>query len=447
MRSAREHGYFRSVDLKRRLSRLSPPVAGAPPMPGVPNARPVGESPRATGAAADLPESREDTLERLRQRMAALLGQTPAPRPRPDPSLTTLPFVKEETPHGELFRRCERLAPSHHVGRMPVDAARAAETNMLALLALDPKLANCSLDRVLFLDTETTGLSGGAGVLAFLVGLAYFDETSGQLVLEQLLLQSPAQERAQLAIVAERIAKASLLVTYNGKAFDWPLLSTRFVMNRMPVPAPLPHLDLLHIARRLHRHRLGACKLIHLESDVLGFVRGEDIDGGDVPARYAHFLRTGDEEALRAVVDHNALDVVSMAALVGLYGEPADALHHEDLIGLARTFQRARALDLAARTASLAVQRGAGPLALKVRGQIAKARGDKASALRDFEALSADLSDETVRLELAKLYEHHAKDVVRALFWLDQGTGEAPQALERRRGRLERKRAKLGFSQ
>ena len=179
-----------------------------------------------------------------------------------------------------------------------------------------------------------------------------------------------------------------------------------------------------------------------LESEVLGFVRGPDIEGGDIAARYGHFLRTGDEEALSAVVEHNAWDVVTMAALVGLYGEPFDLLASEDLVGLARTLKRARAFDDAERAATFALERGAGPGALRVRGEIHKARGDRAAALLDFEELCAELDDPSARLELAKLYEHHVKEPLRALEVTQQGTGEPEEAALRRKRRLEAKLTK-----
>ncbi|HMJ12090.1 MAG TPA: ribonuclease H-like domain-containing protein, partial [Polyangiaceae bacterium] len=298
-------------------------------------------------------------------------------------------------------------------------------------------LAGCDPRGALFLDTETTGLGGGAGILAFLVGMAFFEGPT--LCLEQLLLRSPSEETALLAHVVKRIERATLIVTYNGKAFDWPLLNGRQLMNRLPALPVRPHLDLLHVGRRLHRNRLGVCKLTSLESEVLGFVRGPDIAGGDIAARYGHFLRSGDEEALRGVVEHNAFDVMSMAALMALYGEPLGTLHDSDLVGLARTFKRAGALERADEVAHAAVARGAGPAALRIRAQIAKARGDRARALSDFEALSAEIRDAELYLELAKLYEHHVKQPLKALEFVDLGTGETPEAVERRRARLRRK--------
>jgi uncharacterized protein YprB with RNaseH-like and TPR domain len=396
----------------------------------------------AAPKAAIAPSDHSEILAILRDKMAQILDQpAPLPRPRADPSAGLLPFVAEEREGGVLYRRRLTLPPSHHVGRIPVDAARAARPELLALLALDATLEGRDLGRVLFLDTETTGLGGGSGISAFLVGLARFD-MSGRLEVEQLLLRSPAEEAVLVDVVRERLLECDLVVTYNGKAFDLPLLASRAVMTRRPALPVRPHLDLLHVARRLHRERLGACRLVTLESHVLGFERGPDIEGGEIPARYAHFLRTGDEGALLAVVEHNAWDVASMAALVGLYGEPYDLLHPEDLVGLARTFKRAKAFGQAEHAADTALERGAGPLARRMRGDIAKARGDRARALADFEALLGESPDPSVRLELAKLYEHFVKEPARALGLVAQGTSETEEAASRRRTRLERKLAR-----
>jgi uncharacterized protein len=414
------------MDLKSRLSALRAP--GAPERP------PIGPA-GAPGAAPD----RGELLASLRAKMAEILDEpAPAPRPPADPSAGLLPFVAEERAEGVLYRRHVRLARSHHVGRVPVDAARAARPELLSLLALDTRLAGHHPERALYLDTETTGLGTGSGIWPFLVGLGSFD-AAGHFVVEQLLLRTPADEPALVAYVRERLEACELVVSYNGKTFDLPLLSTRAVMCRQPALPPRPHLDLLHVGRRLHRERLGACRLVTLESEVLGFVRGPDIEGGEVPARYAHFLRTGDEEALLAVVEHNAWDVVSMAALVGLYGEPFELLHPEDLLGLANTLRRAGALAVAERAADTALDRGAGARAFRVRGAIAKAQGDRARALADFEAFSAEIDDAAVRLELAKLYEHFVKEPARALALTEQGTGEPEAAWSRRRIRLEKK--------
>jgi hypothetical protein len=321
---------------------------------------------------------------------------------------------------------------------MPLSAARDADPGMLSLLALDPTLAGAAPRGALYFDTETTGL-GGAGTVAFLIGLGWFDE-EGSLVLEQLLVREPAQEPAVLARVAALVEHASLLVSFNGKSFDWPLLQARCVMNRLPHLPARPHLDLLHVSRRLHKRRLERFRLKDLEAGVLGWDRGDDdIPGAEIPPRYNHFLRTGDGEALRPVVDHNEWDVLTMAALVGLYGEPTLDLLDADLLGLAETFTRARAYDRAEDAAGRALSSGQRLAALEVRARMNKARGDKARALSDFETLSQEVDDPTVRFELAKLFEHYVKDFEGALRLVELGTGEDEQELSRRRERLLRR--------
>ncbi len=397
---------------------------------------------RPTASAAE-PSEKSALLESLRRKMAEIVAKAPQlrPLPRADPAETSLPFALEETEQGPLCRRHLVLPPSHHVGRMPVDAARDAKSELLALLALDPRLAACRLERALFLDTESTGLGGGAGVVAFLVGVAWFDAEQ-RLNVEQVLLRQLSDEPALLGWLRQRVEAAELYVTYNGKAFDLPLLAGRYVMNRQPALPQRTHLDLLHVARRLHRARLGGCRLQMLESDVLGFERGPDVDGGEIPARYAHFLRSGDEQALSMVVEHNAWDVCSMAALVGLYGEPLELLPAADLACLARTLKRGKAFDLAHEVAEHAVKRGAGLDGVRVRGEISKARGDRDAALLDFEQLAREVDDPALRLELAKLYEHHVKAPDKALEQVLAGTGEDEVALVRRRARLEKKAAR-----
>src|SRR6185369_7634403 len=402
--------------------------------------------PAPSDASLPKPPGKVETLLELRQKMAEILAGSATASQSPRESVEVpnlgelLPFQREERSSGPLFRRHQILPPSHHVGRMPVDAAASSRAELLGLLALDPRISAVDPRRALYFDTETTGLGGGAGVLAFLIGIAWFDDQL-RLHAEQFLLRSPGEEAPLLEAFAERLEACELLVSYNGKAFDLPLLNGRMVMNRRPKLPDRAHLDLLHIARRLHKGRLGPCRLIGLEAEVLGFQRGPDIAGIDIAPRYAHFLRSGDESALEDVVEHNAWDVVSKAALVGLYGEPFDLLHEQDLLGLARTLKRARAFDEAERAASVALERGAGPEARRAHGEIAKARGDRAQALAHFEAFAAEVHDPQIRLELAKLYEHHVKAPLSALSWAD-GSSEDPERAEKRRLRLAQKIAR-----
>lgn len=196
----------------------------------------------------------------------------------------------------------------------------------------------------LFLDTETTGLSGGTGTYPFLIGLAWWE--GNELKVEQLFMREYSEERSMLAAVAERLKERPVLVTFNGKSFDWPLLETRFRMTRAMATPPLrAHLDFLHPARNLWRLRLGSVKLSQLERHVLGWDRGEDMSSGDIPRIYLEFVRGGNAEPLVPIFLHNQMDLRGLAGLAGrilsIFGDqekpPEDGL---ELYGLSRICER-----------------------------------------------------------------------------------------------------------
>lgn len=173
----------------------------------------------------------------------------------------------------------------------------------------------------LFLDTETTGLAGGTGTYAFLVGLAWWD--AGGLQIEQLFMRDHGEEHSVLTEIARHLRERRVLVTFNGKSFDWPLLETRFRMTRaIAVPSLAAHLDLLHPARQLWRLELGSVRLSELEKRVLGaeslgWSRQFDIDSSLIPEFYFDYLRGGPAEPLAGVFLHNRMDLRGLAALAG----------------------------------------------------------------------------------------------------------------------------------
>lgn len=251
-----------------------------------------------------------------------------------------------------------RYAASHTAGGVAPADALVAPPAVLAALAqvrADPELAR----GIRFLDCETTGLAGGAGTLAFVIGVAWFED-DGSLVVEQLILSSPADEPELLDLLAARLAGGTMLVTFNGRTFDGPLLRTRHVLARRP-PGPLatlPHLDLLPIARRLWRARSENCRQLTLERTVLGQRRVDDMPGSMAPAAYAAWLQGGDARALEDIVRHNRDDVVGMAALLAaalrVLEAPeqwAEDLHEEVAVGeeWLRRGQPARAVAVLAR--------------------------------------------------------------------------------------------------
>src|SRR5467141_2979764 len=174
-------------------------------------------------------------------------------------------------------------------------------------------------EKWLFLDTETTGLAGGTGTYAFLVGLAWWD--AGGLQIEQFLMRDFTEEYSILHELAERAAERPVLVTFNGKSFDWPLLENRFTMTRsIAVPKLAAHLDLLHPARALWKLRLGSVRLVELERQVLdaprlGWQRDNDVSSALIPQFYFDYLRGGPAEPLAGVVRHNQMDLRGLAAL------------------------------------------------------------------------------------------------------------------------------------
>jgi uncharacterized protein YprB with RNaseH-like and TPR domain len=205
----------------------------------------------------------------------------------------------------------------------------------------------------LFLDTETTGLAGGTGTYAFLIGVAWWD--AGGLQVEQLLMRDFSEEHSVLAELAERIAERPVLVTFNGKTFDWPLLESRYVMTRsMRVPRLSAHLDLLHPARAVWKLRLGSVRLVELERHVLdvpqlGWHRDNDVPSALIPQFYFDYLRGGTPAPLAGVVRHNRMDLRGLAALFGklnslLHGaarhDGPGATHALDMFGLSRYLKR-----------------------------------------------------------------------------------------------------------
>lgn len=302
--------------------------------------------------------------------------------------------------------------------------------------------------RTVFVDTETTGLAGGSGTYPFLVGIGRF--TSDAFVLRQLFLRGPWEERALLETASLLLEGATAVVTYNGKSFDVPLLQGRLAYHGLPDPLRrTPHVDLLHISRRLWRERLVSCTLGDVEQGALGMRRGgDDVPGHLIPELYFSFLRSGDATPLRGVMHHNELDICSLAALLihvddVLEGrQDATGLPIEDVVSLARTREWLGHHEDSLRLLEVALARygellGAGAeLALDASlraGRLAKRMGRYAEAAGHWRrAAEVDLADAaTAMIELAKLAEHQHRDPERALHWADRALAASEGAADR----------------
>jgi tetratricopeptide (TPR) repeat protein len=292
------------------------------------------------------------------------------------------------------------------------------------MLRLAPRLTAADLARAAFVDVETTGLAGGTGTYAFLVGIGTFEDRSFHL--RQFFLAHLSGEAAMLAAVSRVLGGSQVIISFNGRRFDLPLLETRFTLSRLPPPAPsLPHLDLLYPARRLYRRRLSSCRLAALEKALLGVQREDDLPSWAIPGVYFDYVRVGRAESLPAVFRHNSLDILSLVTLLGYVGRlaggepPADpddclALAHWDelegrLNGAMRLYERALQNGLDEEAHTVAVRRLAclyrrlGRWDDQARILQDNIRSDRTSGAR-LEAL----------VELAKLEEHRHRDYASA---------------------------------
>jgi uncharacterized protein len=298
----------------------------------------------------------------------------------------------------------------------------AARTEQWRAAAEDP-------EKWLFLDTETTGLAGGTGTYAFLIGIAWWD--SGGLQLEQFMMRDFSEEHSVLLELAGRIAERPVLVTFNGKTFDWPLLESRYLMTRcIRVPELAAHLDLLHPARAVWKLRLGSVKLVELERHVLdiarlGWHREDDVPSSMIPQFYFNYLRGGSPAPLAGVVRHNGMDLRGLAALFGKLNALLDCQQREetealDLFGLSRYLQR-RGEPTKAESACVAARDRGLPLpfdkqARRELAQMAKRRGEYAAAALIWEELLEDAELSCMACEeLALYHERRKKDFKKAL--------------------------------
>src|SRR5713226_798441 len=302
-------------------------------------------------------------------------------------------------------------------------------------------------EKWLFLDTETTGLAGGTGTYAFLIGLAWWD--AGGLQVEQFFMRDFAEEHSLLHELSQRVAERPVLVTFNGKSFDWPLLESRFTMTRsITVPKLATHLDLLHPARALWKLRLGSVRLVELERRVLdaprlGWYRDDDVASALIPQFYFDYLRGGPIEPLAGVVRHNQMDLRGLAALFGkvnaLLSEPSSAatdFESLDLFGLSRFLQRRgdsnRAHSACAQALEMGLPAEFRPRARRDLALMAKRRGEHARAAELWQEIVADSNGGIHACDqLAIYFERHAKNLAKATEFAELALSK----LRRRRAR------------
>ena len=412
----------------------------------------------------------ELSLKERLERLVAAASSKPRvdrrPKPQYEPPERTVVELENavegvvvENDAGAFFRVERHLPLEHHHGSMPLRRLTEVPPHTYGVLARGEEGVELDLERALFVDTETTGLAGGSGTYAFLVGLGFVDD--GAFVVRQLFMRDYREEPAMLRDLAETIARYEVLVSYNGKSFDVPLLETRFVLARQPFSFEgRLHFDLLHPARSLWKARFESCRLSELESTLLGLEREMDVPGHLIPDIYFRYVRTRDASRLPYVFEHNRDDILSLAALTV---SASDMLHEDhvpedplDDFSLARLFERAAQPERSLQHYTRAVEAGVTGLArrrsLHGLALIHKRREawDDACALWTELAVEDGVEALHALQELAMHAEHRARAPERALEHceaalerLDGGLLLPPGARERWREGFQHRRLRL----
>jgi uncharacterized protein YprB with RNaseH-like and TPR domain len=371
-----------------------------------------------------------DDLRRRLRRLGVTTGHEFKPKLRAVPGIDALLDGRVlETANGACFAVTHTYAPQTRHGAMALSDWLTLGPAALAGIGGDSALNRVDPRRYVFIDTETTGLGGGA--LAFLVGIGYFN-AADHFEMHQFFLRDPAEEPALLTLLHERLWPDGGLVTFNGRRFDVPLLGGRFIRNRMPTHIHrMPNLDLLAPARRLWQRRLPSCALSALEGDILGLQRSEaDVPGYLIPALYGDYLRTGDASQMRRVFYHNEQDLLSMAALgvrlCRIFERPdASTLLPDDRLSLARWYHNQGMLDKCEVAYRVAVDEAPDAEsrydALHGLAYLLKRAGRREEAVPLWQDLADLKLDVLGHEELAKHYEWHATDLSQAMRWTEAG--------------------------
>jgi hypothetical protein len=387
---------------------------------------------------------RENVQRRLRE-LGVIKGvrELATPPSRPRVAIEDLvPGRFHTTRRGRCFIVEERYPLDHLHGSLPLSAFLDLSPEIVAQIAQDDTLASVSPRRACFLDTETTGLSGGTGTMAFVVGLGFFVDSveagsmeAGSVEAEhfhihQYFLRDPGDEPAMIETLAEQLAAFEVLVSFNGIAFDVPILENRFILARTRPPTMgMPHLDLLPPARRLWRYGLPSCALGALERKVLSVLREQDdVPGGVIPFLYRDYLRTGDAREMKRVLYHNAVDILSLVTLAArlcrTFADPwAEArLNGAEFYGLGRWYANVGRPADAERAYRASIQADLAPdlraKALRDLAHLLKRADRRAEAFAYWQQLALETTDDVLaHVELAKYFEWHAEDLSLAAGW------------------------------
>ncbi len=391
-------------------------------------------------------------LDSLRQRIAEVDRKyASAPSTQPKPKIEDWISGSTVTTVAGTHFECTRVWGRHQRhGSMHLSELEEWPADLLHAIS-DGAIPVTTPQRVAFLDTETTGLAGGTGTYPFLVGVGGITERGFEV--RQFFMRDYGEESSQLTALSEFLEQFDVLVTYNGRSYDQPLLETRYRLARMKPPfGRMEHLDLLYGARRLWKLHFDSCRLVELETQILGYERQDDVPGSVIPYLYFEYLRTRHAGKLAGIFEHNALDIVTLACLTGIvpraFAEPLTVKLHRgaEMVGLGRWLRKAERLDDAAVLFRRAIEKGL-PDELLWRTMwdsalLEKKQGREAAATAIFSELSTVRNPHQCGAleELAKYFEHKEKNVSMALDMTEAALrlGKTDSLLKRR-ARLEKK--------
>jgi uncharacterized protein len=383
-------------------------------------------------------DSRKAEIEELRRRIEAVVSRRQAVSKADRQQAAAegnmrlgdiLGGAEVENEHGRflLVSNIVRSASPH--GHRPIGEAFNFDMTAAAMLANNPGISEYTCSDALFLDTETTGLAGGTGTMAFLIGLGWFED--GHFHVRQIMARDFGEEKAALVHLDQIASRKKFLVTFNGKAFDINLLATRFIMNRVASAlSTMPHLDLLHPSRRILGHRLENSRLVTLEAYILGVEREGDIPGWEIPQRYFDWLRKRDPQLLAAIFEHNRLDVVSMASLTAHLTEILTAqttsqqVHADDYLAAARLLLNRSHREGVEKILNIFQVQSCSLISApskKKLAQLYKRTGRLDEAVQIWREMAARASVDFYAVsELAKWLEHRGRDYFRAKALIEQ---------------------------
>ncbi|MFN8522678.1 MAG: ribonuclease H-like domain-containing protein [Chloroflexota bacterium] len=408
-----------------------------------------------------------DLYSRLRRALASGGPETPrervVARPANEGAIERLvPGMVQENAAGRYFRAISPFASDHVHGRAPLLDFTRLTRRGFACLARQPELEDVDPSRIVFLDTETTGLAGGTGTYVFMVGLAYLDRE--RLVVDQFFMRDHSEERAMLEALADTLSGFEHVATFNGKSFDLPLLATRYTAARLRPRLDFRiHFDLLFPSRRVWRDRLESCSLGTIELDIFGHRRARDLPSWQIPEAYFRYVRQGDADDVALVFEHNVHDLLSLVTLTGLLGRlferGEENLNGHDLYAVARLYEDlgwpGDAADAYRRVLDHPRERAVRESASLRLAHLLKRTGRYEEAAVMWKDLIRQRSSGwTPYVELAKVYEHRLRDLPRALAVVEHaltrmevsgvGDGTSREDLEYRLARLRRKQAARG---